>query len=37
MHTRVEVIAGFRRLTDYLAAWAAFDRWLAEGGDGSSQ
>ena len=30
VHTRLEVAAGFRRLASYLAAWAAFDRWLVE-------
>jgi hypothetical protein len=33
MHTRVEMSAGFARLGDYLAAWAAFDRWLEERSD----
>jgi len=28
MHTRVELTAGFRRLAEYLRAWAAFDEWL---------
>jgi hypothetical protein len=26
--TRVELAEGYRRLTQYLAAWAAFDDWL---------
>ena len=30
MHTRVEVTDGFRLLDTYLAAWAAFARWLDE-------
>jgi hypothetical protein len=25
--TRLEASAGIRRLTEYLAAWAAFDAW----------
>jgi hypothetical protein len=30
MHTRVEVSNGFALFDRYLAAWAAFDRWLDE-------
>jgi hypothetical protein len=30
MRTRVELSAGFARLDDYLAAWAAFESWLVE-------
>ena len=30
MNTRVEVLAGLERLDEYLAAWAAFERWLDE-------
>lgn len=30
MHTRVEVVDGLRRLARYLAAWTAFEEWLAE-------
>lgn len=28
LHTRVEVTEGFKRLSSYLVAWAAFDDWL---------
>ncbi len=28
VHLRVELSAGFSRLTTYLTAWAAFDAWL---------
>jgi hypothetical protein len=31
VHTRVEVSDGFRRLSDYLRLWAAFESWLDEG------
>jgi hypothetical protein len=27
---RQEIHAGFERLNDYLAAWAAFEQWEAE-------
>ena len=30
IQTRAELSAGFRRLTTYLAAWAAFDQWLQQ-------
>jgi hypothetical protein len=30
MNTRVEVSSGLLRLDEYLASWAAFQRWLAE-------
>ena len=30
MQTRVEMSAGFARLDEYLAAWAAFQFWLDE-------
>jgi hypothetical protein len=30
IQTRAEHSAGFRRLTTYLAAWAAFDQWLQQ-------
>jgi len=32
MHTRIEIIDGLKRLSHYLAAWAAFDEWLREQG-----
>ncbi len=32
MHTRIEIIEGLKRLSLYLAAWAAFDEWLREQG-----
>jgi len=34
--TRVEVTTGLRRLTDYLAAWAAFEEWCRLRGAGSA-
>jgi hypothetical protein len=30
VHARIEFSAGFRRLTQYLAAHAAFEAWLRE-------
>jgi hypothetical protein len=27
VHTRIEIVTGLRRLTEYLGAWAAFDEW----------
>jgi hypothetical protein len=27
IQTRIEFVAGLRRLGEYLAAWAAFDEW----------
>jgi hypothetical protein len=30
MHTRIEVNAGLAHFDEYLAAWAAFDRWVEE-------
>jgi hypothetical protein len=32
LHVRVDATRGFRRLAEYLAAWAAFDDWCREGG-----
>ena len=32
--SRLEVLAGMRKLSDYLAAWAAFDEWLRQRGSG---
>jgi hypothetical protein len=32
VHSRVEVVTGLRRLSQYLAAWAAFDEWCTSGG-----
>ena len=32
LEARSEVSAGMRRLTEYLAAWAAFDAWLQDRG-----
>jgi hypothetical protein len=34
--TRIECVAGLRRLGEYLAAWAAFDDWLRLHGDGAA-
>lgn len=31
LHTKIEVTTGFRRLSEYLTAWAAFDEWLRQG------
>jgi hypothetical protein len=28
LHAKVELTDGFRRMRQYLAAWAAFDEWL---------
>jgi hypothetical protein len=36
MHTRLEVVAGLRRLHNYLDAWANFDAWLRRRGRGSA-
>jgi hypothetical protein len=30
VQTRLEFGRGLRRLSDYLAAWAAFDAWLRD-------
>jgi len=30
LHTRIELTSAVARLEHYLAAWAAFDDWLAE-------
>jgi hypothetical protein len=30
LHTRIELTSAVARLERYLAAWAAFDDWLAE-------
>ena len=30
IHTRIEIIEGLKRLSRYLAAWAAFEEWLSE-------
>jgi hypothetical protein len=32
MHTRVEIVDGLKRLSRYLAAWAAFDDYLRQEG-----
>jgi hypothetical protein len=32
VQARVEATRGFRRLTEYLAAWAAFDEWCRSSG-----
>jgi hypothetical protein len=32
VQTRLEFAEGLRRLTRYLAAWAAFDDWLRDRG-----
>jgi hypothetical protein len=34
MQTRIEFAAGFRRLGEYLSAWAAFDDWCRDAGAG---
>jgi hypothetical protein len=34
IHTRIEIVTGLRRLTEYLAAWAAFDDWCRSRGAG---
>ena len=34
IHTRIEIVTGLRRLTEYLAAWAAFDDWCRAQGAG---
>jgi hypothetical protein len=34
LEARAEVSSGMRRLGEYLAAWAAFDAWLATRGAG---
>ncbi len=34
IQTRIEFAAGFRRLGEYLSAWAAFDDWCRDSGAG---
>jgi hypothetical protein len=34
VQTRIEMVAGLRRLGEYLAAWAAFDEWCRRRGAG---
>jgi hypothetical protein len=36
VRTRLELASGLRRLTDYLAAWAAFDDWCRSRRDGTA-
>lgn len=36
MQVRVELSTGFRRLAEYLTAWAAFDAWLRSRGGGGA-
>jgi hypothetical protein len=36
VRTRLELASGLRRLTDYLAAWAAFDEWCRTRRDGTA-
>ena len=36
IHTRIEIVTGLRRLTEYLAAWAAFDDWCRSHGGGAA-
>jgi hypothetical protein len=36
VHTRIEIVTGLRRLTEYLGAWAAFDDWCRTQRDGTA-
>jgi hypothetical protein len=36
VHTRIEIVTGLRRLTEYLGAWAAFDDWCRSRSNGTA-